>query len=252
MVCVSASASVRVAASSFCFSASCGAFGDALLPLRRGGRPLLLDRLHPALQVGMEPVDSLESSFCPAPPLFQAGQFRRNLRGLLLQALALLAHQGKLSLQLIQAGLGLRVLGLQPHSFFALLVDGLALGLAGILVARGLHGPILQPALDALRLALHLLQGRAQVGGVGLRNAPLFAERLQLRRHFFDGPRQDRGFSLRLRQTGLEFRQPDFGLAQLTLQRQRTFAGRLAAGHRRVVETLALGSKKIRVRIAAR
>ena len=41
------------------------------------------------------------------------------------------------------------------------------------------------------------------------------------------------------------------GLAQLALQRQRAFAGRLAAGHRGVVEALAFRREEVGVRIAA-
>ena len=47
-----------------------------------------------------------------------------------------------------------------------------------------------------------------------------------------------------------ELGQPGLGLAQFALQRQRTFAGRLAAGHRRVVEALALRRQEVGVRVA--
>ena len=62
-----------------------------------------------ALQVGMETINALEGSFGSAAPLFKAGQFRSDLRGFLLEAFSLLTHQGKLGLQLVEAGLGLRM-----------------------------------------------------------------------------------------------------------------------------------------------
>ncbi len=49
------------------------ALADALFALRCGGGPLLLDGLHPALQVGVEPLDALEGRLGTAPPLFKAG-----------------------------------------------------------------------------------------------------------------------------------------------------------------------------------
>ncbi len=48
----------------------------------------------------------------------------------------------------------------------------------------------------------------------------------------------------------LELRQPALGLAQFALQRQRTFAGRLAARHRRAMEALAFRREEVSVRVA--
>jgi len=89
-----------------------------------------------------------------------------------------------------------------------------------------------------------LLEGGAQVWRVGLGNAPLLAMRLQLSGQFLDGPGENCGFCFRLRQGGFELGQTALGFAQFALQRQRSFAGWLAAGHRGVVETLALGVRK--------
>src|ERR1017187_1503188 len=99
----------------------------------------------------METINALEGSFGSAAPLFKAGQFRSDLRGFLLEAFALLTHQGKLGLQFVEAGLGLRMFGLKACGLFALLVDGLTLGFAGVLVARCLQKPLLQTAFNALR-----------------------------------------------------------------------------------------------------
>ena len=60
------------------------------------------------------------------------------------------------------------------------------------------------------------------------------------------------GFCLRCARLGFQLGQLAFGLAQLALQRQRAFAGRFAAGHRRVVEALALRRQEVGVRIARR
>ena len=110
-------------------------------------RPLLVDGLHTALQVGMEPVNALEGSLRAAPPLFQAGQLRGHLRRLLLQALALLPQQGQLRLQLIESRLGRR--GARPPGAASPRASGrcwLFLALARVLVARGLRRPLLQAA----------------------------------------------------------------------------------------------------------
>jgi len=50
--------------------------------------------------------------------------------------------------------------------------------------------PLLQAALDALRLALHLAQGRALVGGVGFDLAALLAAGFKLHGEVFEGPRE--------------------------------------------------------------
>ena len=60
-------------------------------------------------------------------------------------------------------------------ALLALLSDRLPLGLARVLVARGLRSPLLQTALDALRLGFHLLERRAQIRRLALRLAPLLA-----------------------------------------------------------------------------
>ncbi len=174
--------------------------GDALLALRRRRSPLLLDGQHAPLQVRMEPVNALEGSFSAPAPLFKAGELRRDLRRLLLRELSLLTQQGKLGLRLIETGLRLRVFRFQARCFFPLLGNRLALGLAGILVARRLNRPLLQAALDPLRLALHLLQGRAQVGRIRLCQAALFGGGFKLRGQLVDGARQDGRFRLRLGQ----------------------------------------------------
>ena len=142
------------------------------------------------------------------------------------------------------------MLGFQSQHLLALLADVDALGLAGVLIASGLRRPLLQPPLNALRLTFHLLQCRALVGGVALGQPALLAQRLQLRGLLRDGRNQRRGFGLRLRQLDLQFAQTVLGFAQLALQRQRAFAGRFAAGHRGVVEALALRCQKKCVRVA--
>ncbi len=87
------------------------------------------------------------------------------------------AQDFQLRLLRVQAALGLRVLGLKPRRLLALLRNRLPLGLARVLVARGLRLPLLQAPLDALRLGFHLLQRRAQVGRFALGLPPLLAAR---------------------------------------------------------------------------
>ena len=142
------------------------------------------------------------------------------------------------------------MLGLKPRGLLALLPDRLPLGLARVLVARGLRFPLLQAPLDALRLGFHLLERRAQIGRFALRLPPLLAARLQLRRQLLDRPGQRIRLGLRLRQIRFQPGQPAFGFAQFALQRQRTFTGRLAARHRGAMEALALRREEIGVRVA--
>ena len=141
------------------------------------------------------------------------------------------------------------MLGLKPRCLFALFCDRLPLGLACVLVARRLRLPLLHAPLNALRLGLHLLERRAQIGRLALGLTPLFAARFKLRGQFLDGARERFGSISGLRQLVLELGQPAFGLAQFALQRQRTLAGRLAAGHRGAVEALALRRQEIGMRI---
>ena len=213
---------------------------------------MLLDRLHAPRQIAKQPVDALEGRLCAAPPLFQAGQLRRHLRRFLLQRLALLPQDFQLRLPRVQAAVRLAVLRLKARRLFALLRNGLALGLARVLVARRLRLPLLQAPLDALRLGFHLLQRRAQRGCLAFAQPPLLAARLQLRRQLLDGAAQRIGFPLRLLQIRFQLRQPALGLAQLALQRQRAFAGRLAARHRGAMEALAVRREEIRMHVAQR
>ena len=178
-------------------------------------RALLLDRLHAPVEIGKEPVDALEGRFRAAPPLLQSGQFRGHLRRFLLQRLALLAQDLQLCLLRVQSALCLRVLGLKARGLFALLRNRMALGLARILVARGLRLPLLQAPIDSLNLGFHLLERCAQVGRLALSLPPLLASRLQLRRQLLNSPGQPICLGLRLLQLRVHPGQPAFGLAQL-------------------------------------
>ena len=150
------------------------------------------------------------------------------------------------------AASAVRVLSLQPQHLLALLFDGTALGLARILVARGLRGPLLQAPLHALRPRPP--SASAPRPGWPLRSPPGAAPRCVLPAApsvSSMAAGQRRGFGLRLRQPGLQLSQPVLRLAQLALQRQWPFAGRLAARHRCVVEALAHpASERTRVHAA--
>ena len=144
----------------------------------------------------------------------------------------------------------LRVLGLKPRRLLALLGNRLPLGLARILVARGLRlhsssrrsmrcvsasicfnaAPRLAASLSACR------RSSPRVSSCAVSSSIARGQRLR--------------FGFRLRQFCLQPRQPALGLAQIALQRQRTLAGRLAAGHRGAMEALALRREEICVRVA--
>ena len=164
-----------------------GALTYALFPLCFGRCPLLFDGQHAALKVGMEPVDALEGCFGAAPAFFELGQLCCDLRGFLLKGFARSAAACPNASASQSARLRLLRAPLQAApSLFALLCDHFVLGLTRVLVACGLQHPLLQAALDALGLGLHLLEGCALVGGVALGQAALFAARFQLRGELLD------------------------------------------------------------------
>ena len=200
----------------------------------------------------IQPVDALERRLRAAPPLFQAGQLRRHLRRFLLQRLALLPQSLQLRLLRVQAALGLRMLCFKPRCLFALLCDRLPLGLARVLVAR--------------RLRIHSCRRRSMrcaSASICFSAAPRLAAslsawrrsslaRFKLRRQLFDRRVSASASISACASSASSCRQPAFRLAQFALQRQRTFARRLAARHRRVVEALALRREEIRMRVAQR
>ena len=82
-----------------------------------------------------------------------------------------------------------------------------------------MHGPLLQAAIDALDLGLHLPEGRTSVGGFVLGLAALFAARFELGGEVFDGTRERRGFGIGLAEQGFEHSQLLLGLAKVAFQR---------------------------------
>src|ERR1700753_1976270 len=134
----------------------------------------------------MQTVDTLEGSFCSAAAFFQTGKLGGKLCGLLLDAFAVAAHLCQLILLCFKRDFRGLVLSFEFFGFGTLLLDGGVLQFAYILVARGLHGPFLHAAIDALNFSLHLFECSALVGSVALGLAALLAASLKLRGHFFN------------------------------------------------------------------
>ena len=180
-----------------------GVLANALLALGFSGGALLLNREDAALQIGMETIDALECGLRPAAALFKAGELGGELGCFLLKVFAFPAHFNQRRLLRLKGRLCLVVLGLHVLGFGALLLDQAALGFAGVLVARGLKRPLLQAAIDALDLSVHLAERRALVGQLLLCLAALFAACFQLAIQFFNGMRQRGGGHLRFSERAL-------------------------------------------------
>ena len=163
--CACARASARSAVNSFCVRRKLLAFPRPLLavPLRLP-RAAAQSRSTRRSRSRMQPVDALESRLRPAPPLLQPASSAVNCAASCCSALARLPHRRQLGSAASSSPASACSCSASSRTVSSRFcsIDCL-LGLARVLVARGLHRPVLQPALDALHLGFHLLQRRALV-----------------------------------------------------------------------------------------
>ena len=154
----------------------CGEAGRLLLAadfFRACGLELLLDlRDARGVRVG-HAAGLLEGGECVAAALFQPGERGGGFGGGLLQGFALLAECVELLLQFGQLRLQRGAFALEGGGLLLEAGDCVLLLRAGLAVALGGLRPLLQAALDARGLLLHLAEGGAGVGGFALGVAAL-------------------------------------------------------------------------------
>ena len=135
-----------------------------------------------------------------------------------------------------------------------LLAAGDEIGLLVARVAIALAGerPVLQAALDAGGLGLHLAQSRAGVGGLALGLAALVGLAFDGGVEIGDLVLQIGGLQIGLRQLLLGLLDLLLHLGQFALERQRALCARTAAGDGDVVEGLAGGREEEGLRVGER
>src|ERR1019366_7635154 len=220
--------------------------------LRGRGLHLLFNLRHPNTVSCHHAVGLLEVRRRVAPPFLNPRQRARSLRRSLLQRLALCPQSVHLLLQLHQLRVQSLALRLERRrrllslrNQFLLLRSRLAIALAG-------QRPHLQSPLDPRRLLFHLAQRRTRVRRLQLRVSAFVGLGLQRRGQPLHLALQPRRRRLRLRQRGLGRIQLFANVAQLALQRQRPLRPHTSAGHRRIMERLAVRTQEEALRILAR
>ena len=216
--------------------ASVGVFLDALFALRLGRRALLFDRQHAPLQIRMTAgrcagtLPPRRAAALRGPP---APRSSAPLPAAMPRASAAACPSCACCASRLLSACACSASSREASSRFCS-IDVL-LGLARVLVARRLR--LSTPAAAA--------RSRCASASICFSAAPRLAASLSACRRSSlrvsscavsssMAPRERRRFLSACVSSDSSLRQPAFGLAQLALQRQRPFARRLAAGHRRV------------------
>ena len=200
---------------------------------------MLLQLVHPPLEVAVHAIDARERRFCAAAAFFQARQGCGNTGCLLLRFFALPAQLFHILLQLGQLALSRRMFAFQARYLFALGLDGRLANIAQVFVTLALHHPVVQAPFQPAHFGVHLTQRRALVRAFLFCIAPLFTEPFRLGYQFAQQAGEGSGGDFRTAQLGFDRVQPLLRFAQLALQRQRTLRPGLAPGDGDVVKALA-------------
>ena len=124
--------------------------------------------------------------------------------------------------------------------------------IALVAIALAVDLPVLQAALQAFGLGLHLAQCGALVGAVALGGAAIFVFGFEQAGFFGEGAAEGCGVRLCLGELSVERIELLLRVAQLALDGERAFRTRLAAGDGDVVEALAGGREEEGARIFER
>ena len=179
-----------------------------------------------------------------AAALFESGEVGCCCGGRLLELLALRAEFFELVLEVGEAGFEGGALVLEGGGLLLAAGDEFGLLVAGVAIALGGEGPVLQAALDAGGLGLHLAEGRAGVGGLALGFAALVGLAFDGGVEVGDLVLERGGVEVGLGEflLGLFYALLDFG--QFALEGERALGAGAAAGDGDVVEGLAGGGEE--------
>ncbi len=138
-----------------------------------GGGELLVELLNALILAVVEAGGLLEVGGGVAAALFEACERGRGCSCGLLELFAPAAELIELLLQVCEAGFEGGALVLEGCGLLLAAGDEIGLLVAGVAVALAGESPVLQAALDACDLGLHLAESRAGVGGLALGVAAL-------------------------------------------------------------------------------
>ena len=213
---------------------------------------LLIELLDALVLAVVEAGGLLEVGGGVAAALFEAGERGCGCGCRLLELFAAAAELVELRLELGEGGFEGGALVLEGCGFLLAAGDELGLLVAGVAVAFGGESPVLQAALDAGDLGLHLAEGGAGVGGLALGVAALvglaFDGGVELGDLVLEGGGVEVGLGKLL--LGLLDLLLDFG--ELALEGEWALRAGAAAGDGDVVEGLAGGGEEEGVRVRER
>ena len=214
-----------------------------------GGCELLFELLDALALAVVDAVGLLEVGGGVATAFFEAGERGRGCCGCLLEFFAAAAELVELFLKGGEVGFEGDALVLEGCRFLLAAGDEVGLLVAGVAIALAGEGPVLQAALDAGDLGLHLAESCAGVGGLALGVAALVGLA-------FDGGVE--GGDLVLQIGGVEVGLSQFLLGllyfllnfdELALEGERALCAGAAAGDGDVVEGLAGGGEEEGLRV---
>ncbi len=229
----------------------CGLFFAAEF-FRCGGGELLVELLNALVLTVVDAIGLFEVGGGVATAFFEAGECGGGCSCGLLELFAAAAKLVELLLKLGEVGFERDALVLEGCGLLLAPGDEVGLLVAGVAIALGGEGPVLQAAFDAGDLGLHLAEGSAGVGGLALGVAALVGLAFDGGVEGGDLVLEIGGAEIGLGQLllGLLYLLLDFG--ELALEGEWTLCAGTAAGDGDVVEGLAGGREEEGVRVRER